>query len=319
MRGLVIIVATFVLGAGGYWAFGARMIAQHGQVLIAQAPQFEAAMGPVRGFPQRFDFTLTAPVLRDRGDAPVWRAEALSVSTPLLRPDLIEVSFPDQHEIFWSAMPHVVHSRGMTATLELRADAELASLSLGADTLRLDPPLLLAASEAVAISLRAVDGQGAAYRLDMDGADLRLTPELRRLIDPQDNEGDARGQIRLTGDVLFAAPLHLDAPVPVIEQITVAQAEFRWAGLVMGLEGTAIRASQDGMLDGAFTLTLPDWRPFHALLVGSGMLDPDAGRMSALFFAALAGGAGTSVSLPLDIRQSVVSLGPLGLVQLPAL
>lgn len=314
MRFLLLLSLTAALLLGGYWVFAAQMIERQGAAIMGQSPQLDGRVEPVTGFPLAFRTTITQPVWRSRDGRSGWTAAGLDLVSTSYQPNRISARLPAAQSVRLGGIDIALDARDMRATVEIGADQSLRAADLSLQSVQIEDTAPITGIGQSALDLRLIEGSR--YALDAQISDLRLAPETLALVSPDASLPDLVSHITLTAEAEFARVLPLQTPFPDLQELVVTEARLDWGALQATMTGELAR-SATGMMDGQILLVLQDWRPFHALLVAQGALPPDAAMLAGMFLASQAAPGTNAVTLPLDLREQVLSLGPFALAQLP--
>lgn len=287
----------WVLGLGalfcGWWFGAAALLRAAPAHLVPRGVEIQAL--EVTGFPSAFDLRLDAPALPARG----WRAGWAALSVPSYWPFSAQGTVSGQQSIAWRGAEWRLDGADMPVAVALSTGLEVERAALSGRDMRLSGPM---AATLDTLSLRLDRAEAAeSYALALDMTGLALAPLGQRL----DN---ASLRARLT----YATPLRLTAPG------TLAEIELRDARFVSGpstaeLAGTLTRRS-DGLWDGALSLRITNWQPIMAALQQSGALPSDQAPL--VMMVAQGMSEGDTLTLPLTVTGSILSLGPIPLLDL---
>ncbi len=316
MRMTVILSLCLVVVATAYWLVAARMIAAQSSAFLAQSAQITAELGPVRGFPTGLALRLARPMARDASGAPLWQAEALDLSARSWQPQHVALTFPEAQTLHYAGRTHALETRAMRGALTLGLGGRVHEASLALEAATLPPALVFTEIGETTLSLAQIDGPRYALGANIDAP--ALAPIMRPLIDPQDRKPDALERLQLRAEVEFTQALRIDTPTPALTGLDLTEASLTWGALQIAAQGQITR-SEDGLLDGTLELSLQDWRPFHQILIDTGLLAPDVAMMAGMFLSNMTGSEGRAITLPLSLRRSVLSLGPFELARIPPL
>ncbi len=309
MRVIVSLAIIFCI----YYAIAASYLSREVETFLAHEPSLSATPSRVSGFPNHISIGLDATTLENRSGMLRWRAGRVSLGASSLRPFDLSILFPDTQSLVVAGERHTLEGYRMMGTVQIGRGNRLQELALDTGSVQITPPLVISRLGAADLSLTPSD-EGR-HALELDLREIRLAPEIRSILDPSGTLPDQIAQLELRA-------IHSVALTPAPEgrvshRVDIERLDLTWGALSMQTEGTLTRDPADGHLDGTLTLTLQDWRPFHQLLTDTGLLAPDTAMMAGMFLSSIANEGGHAVSLPLTLRQSIVSLGPFGLVQLP--
>ncbi|MFN7003556.1 MAG: DUF2125 domain-containing protein [Roseinatronobacter sp.] len=314
MRLLLVVTLTAMLVLGGIWVFAAQMIERTVAAQIAGSPQLRGRVTPVTGFPLALRSTIEGPRWLARDGRTGWQAPELGIEAASFRPNRVTARFPTDQVLRIEGVDTRAGVADMTATIEAALDQTLREAALDMAAATFEPPLLVSGIDAGAFLLRQVADTG--YLLEGDVTAMRLAPDVLSLIPPQALPGATLSLRTVQADLHFAQALPLRGPLPDILSVTLRSAALDWGDLQMTAKG-ALNRNPSGLIDGAIDLTLADWQPFHALLVAQGILPPDAAFLASMFFAGQSEPGTNRITLPVHFRDSVISLGPFALAQLP--
>jgi len=314
MRFAVMFLLTAVLSCTGYWFFAAQMIERQSAAMLARNPMVQGVAGSVSGFPLAFRSTLQDLEWRSRDGLRGWQADSLLLNAASYQPNRIHMRFPARQEIGLAGLTSELQTRMMEGEVTLGADLTLRAARVTLEDADVEPALLVDRLRGADVALEHVEGS--VYTLTAMANALELAPALLSQIDPDDTLPDRLERFQLATNLSFDAPLNAQGQMPGLTSLVLSDAQLDWGPLQMQAEGQLTRNAQ-GALDGQIALRLQDWRPFHALLVANGTLPPDAAMMAGLFLASQAEAGSNAVTLPLEMRASVLSLGPFALLRLP--
>lgn len=307
-----ILAAALVWSAA--WFAAAWIIERHGNALVARSDLLTAQPGPVAGFPLSFQTTAHNVDWRSRDGRSGWQADEITLQAASFQPNRLHMQFSDQQQIRLAGLTSRLQSADMAADATLRADLTLATARMTLNDARLEPPLFVDRSGLAELSLEHIEG--GTYALSIRAHTLGLAAPVLEALDPDQTLPDHLDELRLDAALQFSAAIPAQGPLPQLISLHMKDAQLDWGALNLGLDGQISR-SDTGALDGQMALSLQDWRPFHAMLVATGALPPDAAMMAGLFLAAQTQSGSHAVTLPLDLRDSMLSLGPFPLVRLP--
>ena len=313
MRILLFLCLSTLLALGGYWVFAAAMIERQTAALLSDNSRLQGNAQSVTGFPLAFRTRIDAPSWRSQDGQRAWEAEDITLQAPSYRPNEIAALFPPVQQLRLGAAETRLTTDDMTARLVLTPDRHLRLAALEMQATSFTPPLALAALAAGQIELHWVEGSR--YNLQASAEALRLSPEIHALLGPDDAALVEDLALSATAD--FTGPVPLQGPWPGLETLQLAEAHLAWGTLRLSATGQLARGAA-GQIEGGFQLTVADWQALLALLQQLDILPPDAALMAGMLFAAQAEPGTNRLTLPLDLRDGMVWLGPVALVQLPA-
>lgn len=327
---LATIVFLAAIGWGGYWFIGSsaveRSLNNWLQDRRAEGWQAEARMLQTRGFPSRFDTTITGLELADPETGLAWQLPRLEILALSYRPNHIiamltgpQVLATPQQRITIaseSLRGSVVFVPDTDLTLD-RANFELAGIRL-ASTLGWDGAL-----ESGRFGTRRNNTNPLAHDIAFEATALRPSDALRGRLDPGGLLPPAFGRFGADVTATFTAPWDRHAVEdarPQISDLDIRQISASWGDLELRATGR-ISVDAQGIPTGDITLNATNWRDMIDIARNSGALpDAMAGPLtSALEFLARMSGDSDTLDAPLAFRDGRVMLGPIPLGAAPRL
>ncbi len=322
MRRLFIIVMVLSTLYGGYWFVGARAVEGGARDALADMADqgWDVAFSDLdtRGFPSRFDTTvtdlsLTAPSGLLSYQAPFLQAFALSY-----QPNRVIAAFPTTQTVRLGGLTLMLGSDGLRASAGVKANAGLSfdeatveakMLSLATDVagVRTGPALLATRASAMPNAYDAYLG-------------------LERITLPDDlwQQMFPHGALPLTIDGLrLDATATLDQelnrntlqsdPGPVLTALKLTELVLNWGDLSVTARG-ALDVDQSGVVSGKITITAVAWEDLLEGLSNVGAIEPDIAQTYRNMGDLLAQGSET-LTVPLTFQNGFMTLGaiPLGL------
>jgi len=278
MRGLLWVTVVLAALWGGWWAIGARgaktaaenwFASQNAQGIDAHYDDLSIA-----GFPNRFDLTITRPVLADPARGIGWSAPFAQLLAMSWKPWHLIAAVPGGQVFTLGPRQITLDGDKMMASLLMVPGPDLAlsetvvqaeGLSLGGDSVALRGLAHMVAS------IR-VDGGDNSYRFGLLARDMQLAPEFGA----GDGPGDQVAQIRLDGHATLSAPLdrHAGQNRPHLTALSIDAANAVWGTLQLTAEG-ALQADAQGFASGEIALHVTGWRHLPAVLVTAGVITAD--------------------------------------------
>lgn len=327
MRKLLIVIVLAALAWSLYWFVGAS---GHQTAMTkwlddrrAEGWQVEYTDHTVRGFPNRFDTTLTDLALTDPETGISWQAPFFQILSLSYKPNHLIAIWPNEQLI---ATPHekfTVKTEDMRASLVIKPSTRLA----------LDRANIEIKSATIASS----DGWNAGF--DLLNAAIRNTPQtdatydaavtinallpgkrLRRLIDVGGSMPDQIETLSFDSQAALTAPLDrvaLETRRPDVMGLTVRDMRAAWGELELRAAGEMeVRNTRP---EGSLAITARNWRDMLALAVRSGAIQERAANAVELGLGFLANASGNSKSLDATLRfdGGTTYLGPLPLGPAP--
>lgn len=321
MRVLTGIVVALALAWSAYWVLGARAADRAARALIdtrAQAGQIATYDDlSVRGFPSRFDITLTAPRFGDPARGLVWQAPFVQILSLSYKPWHLILALPPDQQIDAWGQQLSLRSEKLQASVVVRPTGgqPLDRLTMVGTGLTL---LSAGGWQAAADSLRLASRStgDTTHQVAIDMTALAPDPALVAATGLPATLTTAHAEATLA----LSAPLALgsaDRPVRV-DGLTLDTANLRWGSVTLTASGS-LRSDPMGRAEGRIDLVIRDWRPLLPLL--SQAIPGSTPTTLDSLMTGLAGATGTpdSLSLPLTFAEGQMRLGPLPLGPAPAL
>ena len=323
MKRLLILVVLAALAWSGYWVFGAWQLRQAETQWFenrrAEGWQAEYADLTVRGFPNRFDTTLTDVALADPGTGLAWQAPIFQFLRLSYRPNHLIAVWPDTQVLATPERRFTVRSEDMRASLVLQPGAAraLERATLAAETLQIEPERGGAwALARLNLGVAREPAQAATYRLglSLDG----LAPP-----DPPERLPQTLDALRIDATVTFDAPWDAAAIAerrPQPSRIELDTAEAVWGQLVLRAAGR-LDVDARGLPEGRIEIRAENWRAILDLARDTGALPTGLvdNLESGLGLVAQLSGNPETLDIPLDFADGRVRLGPIPLGPAPRL
>ncbi|MDD7970487.1 DUF2125 domain-containing protein [Roseinatronobacter alkalisoli] len=316
MRVILATIMLAAIGYGAYWHYAARELDSRISATLAHNDTLTASDYSLGGFPHRFDLTLHAPRLRLADGEIDWQGEALNLHALSYKPHHVIAVFPpvqilglygqDWHLRSADARASVVARSGVSGAVD-RANLVFATPQFSHRTIT---------HEADSLRASLTHFTGAQYELALDLSGLRPDAGLLAGLDPDRMLPPMLARSRVLAMLDFASPLHLNAGLPPLREIDIDELEIIWGDITLQASGV-LRPDVGGTLSGQLDMRMTQWETVVSLLVSTGVIPPDGAQMARMIFASLSDQSTGQLALPLQVRQSVLSLGPVVLGQLP--
>jgi len=321
MRLIWALLAVAVLGAaawGGYWFIGARAMDRAVALALERNPAFTAESHKVRGFPNRFDLTLSAPQLAQ--GAVQWRAPFIQFFALSYRLNHVIAVFAHDQLFSVNGQEMTLHSADMRASLVMAPDL---SLPLERFALVAQAPALRISDETHRADALRLASQAQApwrHRLVIELENAFPDPAAMASIDPQGHWPRRFEAIALEGEVEFDRPLDrqaLESLPPRLSGWALTRARLVFEGGAVEARGRLIPDAR-GLLSGEVVLELRGWRDLIRRARDAGLMPEEH---EAFIMLALQGMSDAQdperLEVPLSVRAGVVSLGPVVLGAIP--
>lgn len=321
LLGLIVILAALW---SGYWFVGAAGV-KSGFTTWFEARQGEGWQAEytdlsVKGFPNRFDTTLTDPALADPATGLAWSAPFVQLFALSYQPNHIIAAFPEFQTLRTPEARFALKSEKMQASMVMEPNTALAfsRANLVATALTITPEA--GARTHIAGLQTALTREGdASYRaaFNADG----LAPPLPAALTSELPE--TLTSFRADATLKFTKPWDLTAleesrPQPTHLKLHLAEAE--WGQLKLAAAGE-LAIDRTGLPTGTLTLKARNWRDILTLATASGALPQSLADQITQGLALLAGLSGNAdtLDIPLGFSGGFIKLGPVPIAPAPRL
>ncbi len=324
MRALVWVLATVAVTWGGYWFVGARALETAAQAWFRTQSEAGLVAGhsalSVRGFPNRFDLTVTDPQLSDPASGYGWTAPFVQVLSLSYKPWHIIAAFASQQQVHTPWQDLAVASDRLQASIVIVPGTNLAldRLTLVGKGMRVTSGLgWTVGVDALRLATRRVGDDGTRHEIGLEMLGLAPDPVISAALPgfPETLE-----KLRLDATVTLSVPLDRRAGQarPRAAHVDVKEVRLVWGTLVLSGSGS-IAPAADGLAEGRIALRLTNWRDAVPLAVAAGLITAEAAPTWQNMLALLAARTGTpeDLDLPLIFARGRTSLGPFPLGPAP--
>ncbi|WP_375264612.1 DUF2125 domain-containing protein [Planktotalea sp.] len=319
-RLLFVIIAAAALYAG-YWFVGSSSATagfeswfseRRAEGWVADVDSIET-----RGFPSRFDTTLSAISLADPDTGLAYSAPFLQIFALSYKPEHLIAVWPNEQTFSSPFGKAAITSEDMRASLIVKKNTSLAlekaNFTADAVNIAIDTGETLGTANAL-MAVQLVPAAQNTYQFGVDLKDVVL-PEPKGLrleagILPEALEY-ARGDVTAA----FDAPWDLNAlqsarPQPT--RIDVKLIEAKWGQLELRLAG-GFDVDTQGRASGQITIKAQNWRDILALSAATGAIPEQLIRPIEQGLSLLSGLSGNrnTLDLPLTLNAGLMKLGPI--------
>ena len=327
MRAFMVVVLALGVLWGGYWYAGSTALQKGAEAWFAgQVAQGRIATNGgivVRGFPNRFDLTLTDVHLADPVTGFGWDAPFAQVFSMTWKPWHLIAALPNVQTVTLPDQSVGVESSKLQGSLKLVPGAALAL-----DAVVVDGTDLVATSslgwvvKATRAELATRQDASVANGHEVNVTVTGLVPDAG-LLAAVAATSDLPGLVEVARVDLvagFTAPIDrfAGATKPQVVTLTVKEGQVRWGDLVVTVKGSVV-ADADGLAEGRLDIHIENWRKMIAPAVAMGLIRPEIAQTVENMMGLLAQqtGDGTSLDLPLVMTAGRMSLGPIPLGPAP--
>lgn len=319
MRGLLGVTVVLAALWGGWWVVGSRGVEAAATGWFAQISAEGGEAGyealAVRGFPSRFDLTVTAPHLADPVRGFGWRAPFAQVFAMSWKPWHLIAALPGGQVITTPEGEVTLDAERILGSLLLvpGPDLALSEAVVEGEALGLVPAVAgVAGAARVVASVKAEDSRTNGYRLGLALRDLALVPGLV--------EGSGLtatvGEVQIDAVVALSAALdrHAGESRPALRLVDLREARVLWGDLKLHGKGE-MAPDAAGFAAGRIELRVENWRLLPPLLTAFGVITAEFAPTleRGLEVMVVQGGDPAVLVLSLVAKDGRMSLGPLPL------
>ncbi len=331
MRLMFILLLLGAVLWSGYWFIGSRGLKHAFESWFGERREdgwvAEYSDLALRGFPNRFDVTLSDLTLADPGTGLAWEMPFFQILALSYKPHHVIAVWPPEQLVATPLGKHRLTSEDLRASLILQTDTKmgLERSTLTAQELVITPvdlpePMRI---KALTMAVERVQTSTATYRLGLSSEGVQPSMPWIRMIDP----GGALPEtlVGLSADltVTFDKPwdrLAIEEARPQPREIDLRLAQARWGQLELKLAGK-LAINAQGQPDGQITIKAQNWRDILHLAVASGVLPKALASTVEDTLGLLSGlsGSAKTLDIPLDFRGGRMLLGPVPIGPAPVI
>lgn len=321
MRKLLIIVVVAGLAWAGYWVFGATASQKATEGWLesrrAEGWQVEYSDLSVRGFPNRFDTTITDLQLTDPETGLSWQAPFFQLFALSYQPNHLIAVWPGEQVLATPFQTVTVTSGTMKASLKVKPSSEL---ELVQATVVIEGLGLIssqgwqASADVLNAAIRETVGKPLSYDVAVKADTVTPGDRVQDLLDAGGTLPDVIEGLRLDTEVSFERPLDIrviEDRRPDITALNIKEARGAWGELQLRATG-ALEVDDAGQPSGEIAVNARKWREMLALAARAGAIPGEAVGTAELGLGLLAQLSGNENSLdaPLTFRRGRIFLGP---------
>lgn len=329
MRKLIILVLTLAILYGGYWFIGRSQIQSRLNEALVQvdAGDFDLSYDSLhtRGFPSRFDTTITNLEFNDPATAITWSAPFLQLFALSYRPNEVIAVFPNEQNVAVNGEVFTLFTNDMRASGKVRPNA---ALDIQTATIEIENPRIRTANGAelamarLLAAMQLTPDTTRIYDAYVEARAIVLPETIRSLIDPGNLQPPIIQILRLDSDVELTEPLALNGSTDasLIETLGIRELAFEWGDISLSAIGD-LTPDSTGLIDGSITISVRNWQQALNLAVAAGAV-PEERRQ---FFLGIINTLDETphimdtLTATLTIKSGQMALGPLPLGPAPRL
>lgn len=279
MRKLIVLVLVAAFAYGGYWFVGKSQIDARLTEALGTIHD-----GPIdltydtlrtRGFPSRFDTTITDLVYEDPALGARWSAPTFQLFALSYRPNEVIAVFPNEQTLTLSDEVYTLFTNDMRASGKVRPSA---SLAFQTATIEMDNPRLRRqdgaelAMASILAAMRLTPDTSQSYDIFFEARSIVLPEDMRALIDPQDQQPAIIQYLRLDSDLDLVAPITLtSADAPQVAALSIKEFALTWGEMSLSAIGDVVPDAA-GVLNGSITISARNWAQAVDLAVSTGAI-----------------------------------------------
>jgi hypothetical protein len=330
IRKLIWIVAIAGLAWAGYWFVGSSASKSATEAWLedrrTEGWQVEYSDLSVRGFPNRFDTTLTDLQLTDPETGVSWSAPFFQLFALSYKPNHIIAVWPDTQTIATPFQKIDITSSKMTASLVVKAKTslELDRANLIVENARVTSSEGWEAGvDDLKAAIRQTDGPATSYDIASNVSTLIPSQAMRDLLDQGGTLPDRIESLALDSTLTFDAPLDrstIERARPNITALKLNNTSGIWGELELRAKGD-MTINEAGSPTGELALNARNWREMLKLAATAGAIPQEAVRTAEFALGLLAGVSGGSETLdaPLSFSKGRTYLGPIPIGPAPTI
>lgn len=284
MRKLILLAVVSALLYGGYWFVGRSQIESRltEALVAANDGPYDISYNSLktRGFPSRFDTTVTDLSFVDPATGTAWAAPFFQLFALSYRPNEVIAVFPAEQTVELAGETYTIVTSDMRASGKVRPSA---ALTFQNATITMDNPRITSESgfdvsmASVLAAMRQAPDTTQTYNLFLETRAIALPENLRRFLDPTNLQPPLIQNLRLDSDVDTSLPIELngaaDTP-PHIAAMRIKEFSLTWGDMSATAIGD-VTPDENGVLNGSVSLSARNWQQGLDMAVANGMVEAD--------------------------------------------
>ena len=330
MRKLLWVVLIAAIGWSAYWFIGARStklaLETWFEARRAEGWQVEYSALTTRGYPNRFDTTVTDLMLTDPETGVSWSAPFFQLFSLSYDPTHIIAAWPNEQLIATPLQKITVETDEMTASVSI---ANVLSLSLDRATVVMKGARLSSSDdwdlgfETLNGAIRLSDGPDFTYDIAISADALSPSDTIRELIDRAGKLPKRINGFELEQSITFDAPLDrttIETARPAITALSLDKVRAEWGELELRATG-ALDVDAEGLPSGEILLNAKNWKDMLDMAVDAGAIEEGVASTAEIGLTLLSrlSGSKNTIDAPLSFRAGSMFIGPVPLGRAPRL
>ena len=325
---IVAIIALPLLWAG-YWFFGSYGLKAGIDEWLtdrrADGWQVEYSDLGVRGFPNRFDATVTDLQLTDPDGGISWSAPFFQMLSLSYKPNHWIAVWPESHSFSTPYQNIAISSTDTKASVVVGPDT---LLPLQRGTVVIQNAVLTSSQnwdievDQVSASIRELDLPNQ-YGIAMEVNSLTPSVSLRNWLDEKQNLPSKIENIAIDFTTRLTAPIDrkmIDTARPQVVELSITQAKATWGEMLFRATGD-ITVNERGQMSGELQISAKNWREMLQVAVSTGAIPAEMAGAAEFGLGLIArlNGSDKTLDAPLSLSNGKMSLGPIPLGTAPNL
>jgi hypothetical protein len=330
MRKLIIVILVAATAWAAYWVVGATASQKATEGWLearrAEGWQVEYSDLKVRGFPNRFDTTITDVQLTDPETGLSWSAPFFQIFSLSYQPNHLIAAWPNTQTLATPFQKISIETSAMTASLKVFPNS---TLELDTATIVIEDATLSSTNEwkastnKINAAIRKTAGKAMTYDIAAQADTVVPGDTLRGMLDAGGTLPDVIEGLNFDTEIGFARPLDIrviEENRPDITTLNIKDARAAWGELKLRAKGD-LTVDANGHPNGEVALNARNWREMLALAVNAGAIPAEAASAAELGLGLLArlSGAENSLDAPLSFSDGRIFLGPIPIGTAPSL
>jgi len=330
MRILIIAIIAACVLWGGYWFVASRAVQSGLSTWLSDQPgngwSAEYSALKTRGFPNRFDTTITDLELVDQRSGAAWLAPNFKILALSYRPNHIIAIWPDQQSITLPGEQISVTSEQMVASIAFEAGTSLVfdRSSFVLDNLAFSSSRNWAAKIATArLATRQTDGKRFAHDIAIEASGVQPPAAVQALLDPGGVQPAVIDTFKIDVTIGFDAQwdrISLQQRQPQVIGLELKNMQAIWGELDL-LAAGELAFDTRGVPSGRIAIKATNWRKMLAIGIATGAVSPGISLTLERALQVLADMSDDPdiLEVALSFQDGFMSFGPIPLGRAPRL